>query len=133
VISISNNEFNRLVTIAILTAILLVLINIQTENIVHNSLRSFLSLFFIFFLSGYSLILLISEKDLEPVEVLVFSVIMSICITIIDSMIIHLIGLKINLNNIMNLVASTTLIFIILKVLKDYYFGGRRHEFVWRR
>jgi len=126
----SKNEFLQLIIMGILTAVLLFLINLQVENIIHNFLRSSLSLIFIFFLSGYSLIILISGENLEPVEVLVFSIGLSVCITIIDSMIIHFIGLGINLVNIMNLVASTTLIFLILTLLKNYLFRGMKHEIV---
>lgn len=126
----SKNEFLQLIIMGILTAVLLFLINLQVENIIHNFLRSSLSLIFIFFLSGYSLIILISGENLEPVEVLVFSIGLSVCITIIDSMIIHFIGLGINLVNIMNLVASTTLIFLILTLLKNYLFRGMKHETV---
>ena len=126
----SKNEFLQLIIMGILTAVLLFLINLQVENIIHNFLRSSLSLIFIFFLSGYSLIILISGENLEPVEVLVFSIGLSVCITIIDSMIIHFIGLGINLVNIMNLVASTTLIFLILTLLKNYLFRGMKYEIV---
>jgi len=130
---ILKSEFSQLVTISILTLILLLLINIQTTNIIHNSLRGLLGLIFIFFLSGYSLIIFLSKENLEPVEILIFSIGMSICITILDAMIIHLTSSRVNLTNIMNLVASTTLIFLILTLFKKYFLGGTRYGHVWRR
>lgn len=103
--------------IGLISFIMLFLTNFPFENFLYYATKSVLALSFVLFISGYSFIGLLFDKELEPIEVFVLSVGISISITILAGMIIHFTGLEINFANIMNLVSMITVFIVFFGLL----------------
>ena len=106
----------RVIVILILSFLLILIVN--TEFYLLLLLRNFLSLLFIFFIPGYLFINLLSFKKDDPLEKFILIVGTSISFTIILSMLLHFLGMRIGLENIMVFVSVTSLILDLICLFK---------------
>lgn len=118
----TSRDYSFLVLISL---IMLLLINFPFENLVYRIVKSVFALFFVLFISGYSLIILVFKKEFEDVEIFLLSIGLSISITILAGMSIHFMGLEITFANIMNLVSIITLTLTIIGFL--VYISKKTH------
>ncbi len=118
------DAIEKLILTAILVVIMFFLTNISPESISLIIARNILALVFIFFLSGYTLVLLLfQEERFEFPEFLTHCIGLSIGISIVCAMFVHFVGMQVNFINIVNLISITTMILAILNVLglKNYW------------
>jgi uncharacterized membrane protein len=95
--------------IVVLVICMILFTNIVSTNLFFIVARSILSLIFILFLPGFFLIKILFKRT-ELAELIVLSVCLSICITIIHALILHLLNITINFSNILNPLSVTTLV-----------------------
>jgi len=107
---------HRLIVVLILSLLLISLVNVEFYPLL--LLRNFLSLLFIFFIPGYLFVNLLSFKKEDSVEKFILIVGTSISFTIILSMFLHFLGMRIGLESIMALVSTTSLILDLICFFK---------------
>ena len=87
--------------------------NFVSKDLFFIVFRSIFSLIFLIFLPGYLFIKLIFKKRDLP-ELVVLSFCVSICLSIINGIIVHLLNIPIAFASIMNLLSLTTYILVLL-------------------
>lgn len=112
------NMSHKFLFIVLVCFIMLFLTNFKVENSLYHTIRNVLALSFVIFISGYTFICLIFEKELENVEIFVLSVGASISITILVGMLDYFINLEITFFNFINQVTIITLILSFIGVFK---------------
>jgi uncharacterized membrane protein len=93
----------------VLVVCMILFTNIVSTNLFFIIARSILSLIFILFLPGFFITKILFKRT-ELAELIVLSVCLSICITIIHALILHLLSITINFSNILNPLSVTTLV-----------------------
>lgn len=107
------------ILIVILAISLILLTSFNQVPIIFIIIRNILAIIFILFLSGYVLVsILFQEEKLEFSEFSIYCIGLSICISILDSMIIHFLGIKVNFVNIVNIISITTIILTVVNFFK---------------
>jgi len=106
----------RFFFVSCISLILLIILNFTSD---YSLVKGVLSAIIIFFLLGYSLVNILFRKKPEIPETLVLSIGTSVAVFIIIAMGIHLAGIEISVENILNPVAATSFILGLLDLLKN--------------
>lgn len=111
-------DLQRLLIVFGSTMIMAFVMIFYVESPAYLVLRGISGLFLMFFLPGYLLVNLLLGRGIDTIENLVLSVGVSISISILIAMGIHLIGMKINVTNIFSFISIITVVLALFYVLK---------------
>jgi len=124
------NDEQKFILITVLVILMLLLTNFIQESIISIVARNALAVIFIFFLSGYTLVSILLEREkLESQEFLTHCIGLSICIAVVCAMVVNYVGMKVNFINIINLISITTVILAFLNFFNILGFkkiGGKK-------
>src|SRR3990170_1616990 len=109
---------DKFIAILVLAVLLALLVNFLPSNSDLSGIKSILGLSFLFFFPGYSFVKLLFKKDLSDLEILIFSIGLSISLVILASMAVYLAGLEITVANIFNILLVATIIMILANIFK---------------
>ena len=102
----------------ILVICMIFLTNIISVNLFFIVIRPIFSLIFILFLPGFLLMKLLFKK-IELPKLVALSVFLSVCISIMDALVLHLLNVTINFVNIMNFLCLIVLALSPLLYLRE--------------
>lgn len=114
-----NHKISRI--ILVLSLVMIFLINFNFQHIIYTIFKYVLIYSFILFLSGYSFVILFYKKEKPTTsEIFILSIGMSISLTILCGIFIHVLGMRISSTAILNLVSLLTIIFSLPNTLKTF-------------
>lgn len=114
------NSLYKILSVIILVAVMSLLVNFSFQSIFLSIIKTIFVYLFIFFLPGYFFVNLLFEKELKISETLVLSIGASICLTILSGMIVHFLGIRISIANILNFLSILTIILLVSFFVKNF-------------